>query len=79
MLHSCASAHQLPLAAEAHVTCACALQHVEVLAFTCTTVSTLATVIHYISVNVIRSVGEGHLCDPADHTCEQNFNLIVIT
>ena len=59
--------------------CAPALQHVEVLAFTCTTVSTLATVIHYISVNIIRTVGEGHLCDPADHTCEQNFNLIVIT
>ncbi len=58
--------------------CLC-LQHVEVLAFTCTTVSTLAAVIHYISVNVIRTVGEGHLCDPADHTCEQNFNLIVIT
>eukprot|EP00891_Asterochloris_glomerata_P007499 jgi/Astpho2/7499/Aster-x1438 len=55
------------------------LKHVEVLAFTCTTVSTLAAVIHYISVNVIRTVGEGHLCDPADHTCEQNFNLIVIT
>ena len=55
------------------------LQHVEVLAFTCTTVSSLAAVIHYISINVIRTVGEGHLCDPNDHACEQNFNLIVIT
>ena len=62
---------------------ACLLQQMEVLAFTTMVISALAAIIHFASVNIIHNEGTGsvpggHICNPGDVACEQNYNFVIV-
>lgn len=59
------------------------LQQMEVLAFTTMVISALAAIIHFASVNIIHNEGTGsvpggHICNPGDVACEQNYNFVIV-
>ena len=58
------------------------MQQMEVLAFTTMVISALAAIIHFASVNIIHNVGTGvpggHICQPGDVACEQNYNFVIV-
>ena len=59
------------------------MQQLEVLAFTTMVISALAAIIHFASVNIIHNVGTGsvpggHICQPGDVACEQNYNFVIV-
>ncbi|KAL0025760.1 hypothetical protein WJX77_009812 [Trebouxia sp. C0004] len=59
------------------------LKQMEVLAFTTMVISALAAIIHFASVNIIHNEGTGavpggHICNPGDVACEQNYNFVIV-
>lgn len=59
------------------------MQQMEVLAFTTMVISALAAIIHFASVNIIHNEGTGavpggHICNPGDVPCEQNYNFVIV-
>jgi len=59
------------------------MQQMEVLAFTTMVISALAAIIHFASVNIIHNEGTGavpggHICNPGDVACEQNYNFVIV-